>query len=413
TDSGASTLLETSAAGRFGLKIKALLHEQWVVTLALSPLSLLLFHQVSLVGLLANLVAIPWVTLVVTPLAMVGVAWAPLWLAAASAVHVMAQVLQWLAAWPLASVSMPAAPLWMGMAAVAGGLLLAMRLPLPMRGMGLVLMLPVLLWQPARSAPGRFDLLAADVGQGSAVLVRTASHALLYDAGPRLSRESDAGQRVLVPLLRAQGERLDLLLLSHRDSDHTGGTAAVLATQPQAHVLGSQDPDALLDRHGYTRCQAGQHWEWDGVVFELLHPKPGDYEAAQSTNARSCVLRITDTSGQAAVLTGDIEQRQEARLVAEGALAPATVLLLPHHGSKGASSAAMLDTVRPRIALVQAGYRNRFGHPDPAVLERLDARGIRVADSIHCGAARWRSEQPDAVVCERSQERNYWQHVPP
>lgn len=236
--------------------------EQWVVTLALTPLSLLLFNQVSLVGLLANGLAIPWVTLLVTPLTMLGVLWAPFWDLAAAAVAALMVFLQWLARWPLASISVAAAPLWCAVAGVAGGLLLAMRLPWHWRALGLPLLLPVLLWQPLRPPAGEFELIAADVGQGNALVVRTAGHTLVYDSGPRFSRESDAGHRVLVPLLHALGERVDTLMLSHRDSDHIGGAPAVLAMQPQAALLSSiEDGHELQALRPATRCVAGQRWK--------------------------------------------------------------------------------------------------------------------------------------------------------
>jgi competence protein ComEC len=149
---------------------------------------------------------------------------------------------------------MAATPLWAGVAGVTGGVLLAARLPWGVRALGLPLLLPVLLWQAPRPAPGEFELLAADVGQGNAVLVRTAGHALVYDAGPRFSAESDAGHRVLVPLLRALDERVDTLVLSHRDTDHTGGARAVLAMQPQADAaeFDRRQPRAA----GAARCHA-------------------------------------------------------------------------------------------------------------------------------------------------------------
>ncbi len=395
----------------------ALLREQWVVTLALTPLTLLLFGQVSLVGFAANLLAIPWVTLVVTPLALAGVLWAPLWSLAAWAVQPLAVFLQWLAAWPFAVAFVPMAPLWAGVAAVVGGAVLAMRLPWAVRALALPLLVPVLWWQPARPAPGEFEVLAADIGQGNAVLVRTATHALLYDAGPRFSRESDAGHRVLVPLLRALGERVDLLMLSHRDSDHTGGAAAVLAQQSQAAVTGSIEAEhGLQALRPVTPCVAGQRWDWDGVAFEVLHPAVGDGARATSaarTNAASCVLRIATQGKQPAValLAGDIEQAQEQSLVAGAAPLAADLLLVPHHGSKTSSSAPFLDAVQPRTALVQAGYRNRFGHPAPEVLGRYQERQIRVVESARCGAATWHSPQPRHVRCERDARRRYWQHT--
>ena len=387
--------------------------EQWVVTLALTPLSLLLFNQVSLVGLLANAVAIPWVTLIVTPLAMLGVLYAPIWDVAAGSVGLLVGFLQWLASWPLASISVAAAPLWCAIAGVLGGGLLAMRLPWHWRVLGIPLMLPVLLWLPARAAPGQFELLAADIGQGNAVLVRTASHTLLYDTGPRFSRESDAGNRVLVPLLRALGERLDMLMLSHRDSDHTGGTSAVLAMQPQAGLMSSiEDQHALQALRKSVRCVAGQRWTWDSVTFEVLHPAAADYEVANKSNALSCVLRVSN-GAQTALLVGDIESPQEFRLAAsaDSARLKADFLLMPHHGSKTSSSAPFLDAVQPQLALAQAGYRNRFGHPVESVLARYRERGIRLVRSPQCGAATWQSLKPVDITCQRQESQRYWHHV--
>ena len=394
-------------------RVKSVLAEQWVITLTLTPLTLLLFGQVSLVGLAANALAIPWVTLVVTPLAMLGVVVAPLWDLAGWAIVILTAGLQALATLPFATVSVPQAPLWAGVAGVAGGLLLAMRWPLGLRLQGLPLILPVLLWQAPRPTHGEFELLAADVGQGNAVLVRTAHHALVYDAGPRFSRESDAGHRVLVPLLRALGERVDTLVLSHRDSDHTGGAQAVLTMQPQAALISSIEAEHVLQtQRRVTRCIAGQRWQWDGVEFELLHPSEDDYATVHKPNAVSCVLRIRG-AGQTALLAGDIEAEQEAKLLRRGVALKADVLLVPHHGSKTSSSEGFLDAVAPRLALVQSGYRNRFGHPAPVVLARYGARRIRVVDSPHCGAATWRSVQPDQVQCQRDVNRRYWHHLVP
>jgi competence protein ComEC len=413
TDSGAPRAGRTGTAARLCSKIWHLLREQFIVTLALAPLSLLLFQQLSLVGLLANAVAIPWVTLVVTPLAMLGILCPPLWQAAAWAVQALGWGLQALAALPGATVSTPAPALWAAIAGVAGGLLIAMRLPLPMRLLGLPLIAPVLLWPPTRPPVGEFELLAADIGQGNAVIVRTATHSLLYDAGPRYSLESDAGHRVLVPLLRAEGVTLDTVVLSHRDSDHTGGAAAVLVMQPQATLLSSIEAGHPLQAlRPAVRCEAGQHWDWDGVRFEVLHPVAADYATAAKPNALSCVLRIGH-AGAWALLAGDIEKAQETALLARsGDALHADLLLAPHHGSKTSSSPGFLDAVMPRVVAVQSGWRNRFGHPASEVVERYRERGIQVVDSPHCGALRWRSQAPRAIVCERAVSSRYWHHRP-
>ncbi|MGB3072613.1 MAG: DNA internalization-related competence protein ComEC/Rec2 [Ottowia sp.] len=385
-----------------------LLREQGVVTLALTPLSLLIFGQVSVVGLPANLIAIPWVTLVITPLALAGVFWAPLWQAAAWALAPFSWLLAWFNSWPFASISMVAVPVWVGSVAVAGGVLLALRWPWALRLAGLPLVLPLLLWQAPRPTHGVFELLAADIGQGNAVLVRTATHTLVYDTGPRFSLESDAGDRVLVPLLRALGDRVDILLLSHRDIDHTGGARAVLAMHPGAALVSSiEDEHALQSVRPSERCQAGQRWEWDGVKFEILHPLAESYHSPQKSNNMSCVLRVS-TPGATALLVGDIEAREELALVDREEDLQADVLLVPHHGSKTSSSAPFLDAVQPRIGLVQAGYRNRFGHPAPQVVERYAERGVRLFDSPQCGAMHWKSAKPDLLRCEREERGRYW-----
>lgn len=393
---------------------RSLGREQWVISLALTPLSLLLFQQVSLVGLLANLLAIAWVTWLVTPLALLGVLLPPLWPLAALLLEALMAVLRPMSVWPHAVLAHVAAPLWCGVAGVLGGLLLVMRWPWYVRVLGLPLLLPVLLWQPPRPAAGQVELLALDVGQGSAVLVRTATHSLLYDAGPQYSRESDAGHRVVVPVLRALGERLNLMVLSHADSDHTGGAAAVRASQPQAAVLASFEPGA--PQPAWQICQAGQRWHWDGVSFEVLHPRAQDLPQLRATNPRSCVLQLRTAGAQprSALLMGDLEAAQEQLLLERPDLnLRADWLLVAHHGSKTSSSAGFLDAVQPQWALVQAGYRNRFGHPAAEVVQRFQARGASVVTTPACGAARWRSDQPDRLHCQRQQARRYWQHPGP
>ena len=290
--------------------------------------------------------------------------------------------------------------------------MLAMRWPWPWRLAGAALMAPLLLYAPARPAPGSFELLAADVGQGNAVLVRTAGHSLLYDAGPRYSLDSDAGQRVLAPLLRAGGERLDLLVLSHRDSDHTGGASALLQAYPGAALLSSmEEAHALQAQRRAMRCQAGQAWTWDGVAFSVLHPLPADYASAAKPNALSCVLRIS-AGDRVALLVGDIEMAQERALIERAAPLAADVLLAPHHGSRTSSSPAFVQAVGARWVLVQAGYRNRFGHPVAEVLARYRGAGAQVVDSSRCGAMHWRSASPEMVHCQRELGARYWWHRP-
>lgn len=396
-----------------------MLRQQWLMTLALAPLTLVLFGQISLVGLVTNFWAIPWVTLVAVPLAFLGIVWNDVWVLALWSVQWLLWGLQWCAALPLSHVSMAMAPLWAGVVAVMGGIWLGLRLPWLLRLWALPCLLPALWWSPARPTEGHVELLAMDVGQGQAVLVRTARHSLLYDAGPQYSADTDAGERVVVPLLRALDERVDLLMLSHRDADHTGGASAVLAQQPQAQLMASVEAThRLWQARPWWPCTAGHTWRWDGVQFTVLHPRATAVAALadgasieQRSNAMSCVLLITDAHGVSALLAGDIEQAQERDLLARGLLRPVNYLLMPHHGSKTSSSEAFLDAVKPTLAVVQAGYRNRFGHPAPDVMARYRERHIPVLSTPACGAAWWRSVRPAQWVCEREQSARYWNHL--
>jgi competence protein ComEC len=418
-----------------------MLRAQAVATVGLAPLSLVCFQQLSLVGFVANLVAIPVVTLLVTPLALLGVLAAPLWWAAALLVRMLGQGLAVLAAWPGAVWSVGVAPAWGIASGLAAALLLLLPLPWRVRWLAVPMALPLLAPPIERPAHGRFALVAADVGQGTAVLVRTRQHLLLVDAGPQYSAENDAGHRVLLPLMRARGEQtLDTLLLSHRDVDHVGGAASVMAVMPPRRLLSSLEAEHPLHaRAGLSeRCLAGQSWQWDGVRFDVLHPLPGDEQRAapvdgkapptdgfESTpkwpvvgsravkpNAISCVLRVSDALGGSALLPGDIEAEQEAALLQRsppGSLR-SDVLVVPHHGSRTSSTEAFLRAVQPGVAVVQAGYRSRFGHPAPDVMARYAALGIPVVRTDRCGAWMWHD---GAATCTRDVRRRYWHWQPP
>ena len=406
----------TPAAGRRQAILQVLRHglrTQVVATLGLAPLTLVFFQQVSVVGFLANLVAIPLVTLLITPLALLGTLAPPLWHAGAWLVQVLAAALGWLAAWPGAVWTAGAAPPWAQAAALLGAVLLVAPLPWRLRALAVPLMLPLLLPPQPRPPEGAWEVTVVDVGQGSAVLVRTRNHLLLHDAGPQYSRDSEAGTRVLLPLLRARATRqIDLLMLSHRDADHVGGAAALLAGMPVQALSSSLEATHPLraGKTPHTRCEAGQQWQWDGVDFAVLHPSAQDYErAAQKPNAMSCVLRVADAHGRSLLLTGDIEAEQEQRMLSGGeALLRSTVLVVPHHGSKTSSTAAFIAAVAPEVAVVQAGYRNRFGHPAPAVAARYAELGIVLVRSDVCGAWTWRGV--GAAVCERDEHARYWHY---
>ncbi|MBL8288488.1 MAG: DNA internalization-related competence protein ComEC/Rec2 [Rubrivivax sp.] len=438
-DDGAAGVASAVAPARQA--IAAAVRTQAVATVGLAPLSLLFFQQLSLVGFAANLVAIPLVTLLVTPLALLGVLLPPLWDAAALVLAALISFLQWLAPSGSAAVwQAAAAPAWAVAAGLLGGLVAVLPLPWALRVLALPLMLPLLAPAVPRPGPGAFELVALDVGQGTAALIRTRAHLLVYDTGAAFSPEADAGSRLVVPLLHRRGERrVDTLVLSHRDSDHTGGAAAVIAALPVRSLASSLEEghpllvQARAAGAAVSRCAAGQRWEWDGVRFEMLHPLATDYERAATArpNAMSCVLRVTAGADAAAataagaaaappprpaaasvLLTGDIEAAQEAALLArsDGDALRARTLLVPHHGSRTSSTAAFIDAVAPARAVFQAGYRSRFGHPAPDVQARYEGRGIAVLRSDRCGALTLAADALGQPRCEREAARRYWHH---
>lgn len=410
---------------------------QAVATVGLAPLTLVLFQQVSLVGFVANLVAVPWVTLLVTPLAMLGVLLPPAWSVAAAAVDALAAGLALLATLPGGVWTAAAVPWPLQAAGLLGGLWAVLPLPWRWRLAAVPLLLPLLWPVVPRPAEGRFELVAVDVGQGTAAIVRTRHHLLVYDTGPRTGRDSDAGERILLPLLQARGERrIDRLLLSHGDLDHVGGAVSVLDGLPVTEVSTSMPDDHPIVAHARGRgarvsaCRAGEAWTWDGVRFEMLHPRappvPVDPAAVPAgfgrrpvirDNDRSCVLRVTaadpgaDGPGPRSVLlTGDVEAFGEAVLLAgDPSSLRADIVFAPHHGSRTSSTPPFVTATGARWVVVQAAYRSRFGHPAPDVVARWRDAGATVVQSPACGAWSWPSDAA-APVCERARARRHWQH---
>jgi competence protein ComEC len=368
---------------------------QWAVTAGLVPLTLLLFGQVSLVSPLANAVAIPLVSFVVTPLALAGSllpgapgAW--LLVLAHTAVDALAFLLRHLAAWPAAVWRAPAPQCWVFVLALGGTLWLLMPRGWPQRWAGAVALLPLLAQVPDHPQAGSFRATAFDVGQGMALLVETAHHRLLYDTGPAYAPGLDAGNRVILPYLRMRGiAHLDGMIVSHGDADHSGGALALLQgvdTGWVASSLPAGHPVVQAARR-HVPCAAGQHWAWDGVVFDMLHPGAASYANPHlKTNARSCTLRISN-GRRTLLLAGDIEAAQEADLLAgDRARLHADVLLAPHHGSGTSSTPAFLRAVAPGVAIFQVGYRNRYRHPKAEVYARYGALGIERLRSDERGA---------------------------
>lgn len=384
---------------------------QVVVSFGLLPLLLLFFGKGSLSSPLANLLAVPWVSLVVVPLTLLGSAalwlWEPLgqWL-----LQMAALTFQWL--WPLLLglhqyVPVLQRPFALVPVLLAGIGLAWLFLPRgwPLRPLGLVLCLPLLWYRPPVPVHGEFWFSLLDVGQGLAAVVRTSEHVLIYDTGPGFPSGFNTGDAVLLPYLASQGIRqVDTLVISHSDMDHLGGAQTLVAGIEVKQVFSGEA--RRMDWIPFIPCEQGQRWQWDGVTFEFLYPqRPLDQRQG---NNDSCVLRITGASRRL-LLSGDIEARAEAELLASGQAIQADILVAPHHGSASSSSAAFVAAVAPQWVLYSAGYRNRHGHPRQEVMARYAQVGAIQMKTWRDGAIQAR---PGAdgwqIEAYRHRARRYW-----
>lgn len=392
---------------------------QWAVTVGLVPPLLAMFQQLSLVSPVANAFAIPMVEFIVVPLALLGALLHFKWALMLShyAMGLCMQALQWLNGLPEAVWTQHAPPAWSIAAGILGVLWLLLPRGFPARWLGMIFMLPMFLILPEAPPPGALRMVIFDVGQGLSVAAETRRHALLYDTGPRYTSDADSGNRILVGSLRAQGiSRLDDLILTHDDTDHTGGALSVMQEIPIEKLLTSLPDDSPIvkEAKSFEHCADGQAWDWDGVRFEILHPDPASYaDPDVSKNNRGCTLRIS-TGKNNILLTADIEKASEARLLKlHPDKLPATLLVVPHHGSKTSSTPGFVDAVHPRYAVITSGYLNRFGHPKAEVVDRYRAVNSEIL----------RSDQDGAIVVDMDAENltvepyrkthaRYWQTAP-
>ncbi|HLW74030.1 MAG TPA: DNA internalization-related competence protein ComEC/Rec2 [Gammaproteobacteria bacterium] len=380
-------------SGRVGLRhtwLMELLRTQWAVGIGLLPLLAFFFQRAGMTAPLANLAVVPLYSLLVVPLTLCGAILLSFWPAAGAlllkgATGVMAlswPFLERLAHLPSASLPAPAPALIPVTLAMLGAFWLLMPRGMPARLPAALLLLPLFITPPTGIPPGGFDVTLLDVGQGLSAVVRTADHVLVFDTGPRFLSGSDTGSEVLIPYLQSQGITApDLTVLSHGDSDHSGGLASLRNAYPSMPVYTS-----AVDRFPRTRaCLQGQRWEWDGVRFAVLYP---DQDTPYSGNDASCVLKVSGPGGSV-LLTGDLMKKGEKRLLQldAGGL-KSELLVAPHHGSNSSSTPPFVAAVAPAAVWFPVGYRNRWDFPKPEVVDRYRQTGAELADSASDGALR-------------------------
>lgn len=355
---------------------------QWVVAVGLIPLTLLFFHQSSLAGFFANAFAIPWVGFVVLPLCLLGSLTGLSFLISLSerAMELIWPALEYISHLDQAQWFAYIANSWVLVTASIAMILLLAPRGFPARWLGIIWLLPLIIWKPAQPKYGEVWFTLLDVGQGLASVVRTQHHVLIYDAGPKFSESFDTGNAVVVPYLNYVGvNTVDTLMISHPDNDHIGGANSVLS-QLKVKQIFTSAPEKFKSAQ---YCEAGQHWQWDGVRFDVLYPT----KTLQGLdNDSSCVLRV-DNGKQSIFLVGDIEKASEKYLVANAKeFLTTTILVVPHHGSKTSSTIDFVNAVHPQYALFPVGYRNKFGFPKAEVVRRYQQINAKIFTTVDDGS---------------------------
>lgn len=395
---------------------------QYAVTVGLILPCAMLFNQQSVISPVANALSIPWMSFVSTPLALLGGLLNQTWavLLAAESLNLQRDWLSAMNELDWATIPVHMQPWWINCFVGIGCWILILPPGIISRWMGVGL-IALLVWPADRPETNDFWMTLMDVGQGTAITIQTRHHLLVYDAGPAFNERSNSTRRVLMPWMAHHGyTRADMFMLSHDDADHSGGAPLLLEKTPPVQfassVNKSHELNTLAARHqtAIENCHTMQKWTWDGVLFE---PVPIEqygqfHQKLFAKNNQSCVLRISNAK-HSVLLTGDIEAISEMHLLVQHGAEKlkAQVLVVPHHGSKTSSTLPFLQAVRPKIALIQSGWENQFGHPHRQVIERYQSLKVEIRNTAQIGAMRWRFQHSNAIplLAEASTERQrYW-----
>lgn len=352
--------------------------------IGLMPLSLFWFSYGSFNGLFTNLIAIPLVSLLIVPLALIIAFFSPWGMIPGSvtllnmAIHGLLTLLTWLDSLAFLNIQW-SLPTVAGLLALMLTLTISVLLPVPR----LLPSVAILAWcglfphyPQVKQGEARIDVL--DVGQGLAAVIHTAHHILVYDTGMKFYSSSDMAKLALIPYLQTwHTQTIDAVVISHPDLDHRGGLNSLADAYPIQQLF--VDEPAFY-HHGET-CHQAQSWHWDGVTFQFLPIKA----MMDKKNNHSCILRISNRFGSV-LFSGDIEKKAEHYLIATyGKNLASTGLIIPHHGSKTSSSLAFLTQVAPRFAIASYGFDNRYHFPHQQTIHTYQTRHIPIYNTADHG----------------------------
>lgn len=390
---------------------------QWALTIGLAPLTLALFQQTPIVSFLGNSVAVPWIGFIVIPLVFLGGCTILFWeklgqlilIFACKAISIIWIWLEWLASLPIASFEHAINNFWILAASLIGILLILAPRGWPNRCLGCMCLAPLFFYTPPNPNYGEAWFTLLDVGQGLASVIRTQNHTLIYDTGPKFFDNSDTGDRIILPFLHHLSiNKVDMLVVSHGDEDHSGGAKTILNNIPVTQFITSV-PEFFAP-YPATHCYAEQNWQWDGVNFIVLHPQKKDNEF--SGNNASCVLRVS-TGSKSVLLTGDIEKSAEFEIVKNfGSMLQSSILVAPHHGSDTSSSLEFINAVQPEYVLFATGYLNRFHFPSTFTVTNYLQNHVKTVNSAYTGAITFKFNEKSTQLNPKSYRetnKHFWQ----
>lgn len=393
-------------------KWQQLMAMQFMLSAGLAPLILWNFYEVPLYSLLANLIAVPFMTFIGLPALFIGVFlgsfsvslgqsfiklvdwfWAQLW-----------KYLDWVTTLPnIEVIALEHSISWLIISVFSFILIYIIFQKLSIRFGLSVWLLPALLLayflalvfypydlhRPSNEMENNQAWLTVlDVGQGQAIVIETANHVMVYDAGAKWGETTDAAKTVVLPYLKSQGwQQINMLMISHSDLDHAGGTQSILENlkvvkrlsgQPKKvnQQLAEKAKDSMSLNAGFVSCHSNQTWWFDNVYFEVLSPfSESENTPLKTDNDLSCALKISNNQ-HSVLITGDLSQKGEKFLLEKYQTQPqklqADLLVAGHHGSKSSTSKVWLEAVNPNKVVFSAGYLNRYKFPNIEVIKRIE-----------------------------------------
>lgn len=409
--------------GRLFRNICSLIMMHWKIFLALLPLTVFIFQQFSWLSPVANLIAVPMIGALIVPLTIIANIFYPLLPELANVIFHLADLLLQLLIWILSLLQPSQANILYAPALQPLQILgltlgiIALFIPhgvLPRLWIGLCSLLTLY----SSQQPAQFELTVIDVGQGQALLLNTAGKHLMIDIGGHYQeRQWGIGAQVISPFLIRQGiTQLDQLIISHLDQDHRGGLSSLSKQIKIKQIVSNQYDDGFV-RDGFADtpfqyCQRGQSWHYENIRIEILSPAPEQLaHIAENKNEGSCVVYIEVPQAQGwkrFLIMGDAGWQTEYQIMQDYPDLQVDVLVLGHHGSKHSSAYAFLQWLQPQLALVSAGWNNRYGHPHPIVLQRLKALSIALRQTSQDGSIRFELTPQRQMQMTLQRDQRLW-----